>query len=149
MATIRELVIQKALTRLNGGGKPGGVPTTERARTFALEPAQLMSMIIYPVRNPVRNPTTPRRPAVQMAVHFAVEIRSKGDGVNSPDALVDPAIDWAVKALCNSQEPGLWTDVEYEDTEFEWSQLDYAFCLATVRLTALSNMKSNDASALQ
>jgi len=148
MATIRELIVQKALLKLNTG-TPGGVPQTERARTFALETSQLMSSIIYPVRNPVAEGSRPlRSPAIQTEVHLSIELRGKGDGVNSPDALLDPAINWVVKALCGTFEAGLWTDVEYDDTTFEWDQLDYAFCLATVKLRVLTQMKTNDPSAI-
>jgi len=145
--TIVEAVVLKAMEKLNAAGKPGTVPATERVRTFAIPTEALPSSIIYPIRIPVLNPTTPRRGAVQLGIAFAVEVRVKGDGVSSPDALFLPIFDWVIKALCNTFEPGLWTDVEFVDCPIEYGQADFAFSRASIELRALSQMKTNDASA--
>ncbi len=147
MATIREQIVVKALTRVNTG-TPGGVPQTERARTFALAPEQLMSSIVYAKREEVREQDGRRKPAVQTNVILHFELRSKASGTNSPDLLLDPVVNWIIKALAGSFEAGLWEDVEYLDTDLEWAQADYAFCLATVRLKVLSSINAKDPSAI-
>lgn len=147
MATIRELVVQTAQAKLNDAAKPATMPTTERARTFALEPSQLISSILYPLRE---EPQERRRgdPSVLTTIDLALELRAKGDGVSAPDVLLDPCINWVVKALCGYQEASRWHGIEYVETDFKWEQADYAFCLATVRLRVLTQIKTNDPSAM-
>ena len=148
MATIREQIVAKVQLKVNTG-TPGGVPQTERARTFALAPDQLMSSVVYGKRDEVKEPEA-RRPASQTNVILHFELRAKATPTTSPDLLLDPVIDWIVKTLDVGDviEPGLWEGIEYLDTDFEWAQADYAFCLATVRFRVLSQIKRGNPSAL-
>jgi len=149
MATIRELIVQKALERVNTG-LPGGVPATERARTFAMTPDQLIKSTVYPLREETRprGGGVGKDPTVQTGLILAFELRAKGDGVSAPDVLLDPTINWIVKQLALSQEAGLWATIDYLDTDFQWAQAEYALCIATVKFRVSSQMKTNDPSAL-
>jgi len=143
MSSLREQAVQAAVTALNTD-TPAGVPQTERARTLALDAANLPTIIAYAVKDEAGDVGGRKGPIVARKLRLHFECWAVETEELSADAAVDPLICWVVKALTDSTLGGLLNGLREAETTLVLDREDRAVCYATVVMVADYQCKSGD-----
>lgn len=152
MSSLRERIIQAAVTALNTD-RPSGVPEFVRTRLESPTAEQLPAATVYAKKEetdrmrPVREGRTSRGPIVKRTLQLHIESLTAHVGSDTPDALADPILCWAVQAIGNAGTfSGLANDpADEEETTFEYEQADHSFCRATLVFAIEFQSKRSDA----
>lgn len=136
----RETIVAAAVAALNTG-TPVGVPAAERLRRRQYDAAVVQAMAVYPLREEVLRATNRHGPSVTRQLTLLVECRVKSD---TPDAALDPLLEWATAALVGSTLGGVALDVQEQRTEFDFSQREDGFGLAAVEFQVSYLTRVND-----
>lgn len=99
MSSVAEQVVAAAVVALNGAGKPAGLPTAERARSFALSEEKLPAQLVYFLEDEEKPVAGDTGPLVEHEMFLRVSCYSKGSATQGADEAADPMRAWAVKAL--------------------------------------------------
>lgn len=131
MTTIREQIVQAAMSALNGPDKPAHVPACERVRAVGLNSTALPVMLMYPLKESVEraNPTVVKR-----TFTFRVDCRAAALVADSlpADALVNDMLSWATKALAGNRMGGLAHDVDESNVTWSIETADMTYVEATI-----------------
>lgn len=145
MSSIREQITAQVLARLNGAGKPGGVPAAARAGAAAarLGPEPNHRSIVLKKRWSGGRPQRPAPaeriggrggPTRRHYLNLDFELRAAGDGTAPPDGAVEEMHAWLIRALVGSQLEGLALDVREGPIQFAYAQGGYPLCMARARI---------------
>ena len=147
MATIRETIMDAILSLLNTG-TPGGVPQAKRSYLYAIDEAQLPSIVFFSEKEDAKLFGSENMPAITLrTLSIVVECRAKGDATNRPDEILDPLLSWVVKALSGkraSANVGPYHLIYEDGTEWDFDQTDHSYVLAKVRFGVQYQSKVSD-----
>ena len=138
MSSIREQIILAAVLALNTGA-PSGVPAVDRTRGFALEPNNLPSGVLVPVKEWKSRIGKPAGPIVQRRLRLAIiwrAMRPATPATAGADTGCDVMLNWGTKALADNTLGGLAFNLEEAEgqepaTTWEYEQGEKLFCKAT------------------
>ena len=138
MASIREQILDAVVAALSAGSPPA---TVERSRSADLGPADLPSIIVYPIRDQPGDNSSATRPAVLSRLTFVVECRAAASASVRADEAVDPLYVWVVQKLGQQRladGAGGWLnhDMVEGETAFAYDRGEAPYCLASIEFDA-------------
>jgi hypothetical protein len=129
MATIREQILEAAVTALNTS-RPTGVPTCVRTQMLTSEQDQLPAMTLFPFREEVRHDASGRfGPIITRTMYMRVVIYAQG---NPADAALDDSLAWVTQCLSGQQFGGLATDTMEHEAAWQYNESNFAVAAIAV-----------------
>ena len=143
MATIRQQILEAAVTALNTG-TPSGVPSAAQRRITPRDIGDLPAIDVAPGEEVVVRVGGAGGPIVKRSMKFKVRCWVKGD---APEIAADPLIAWATKALAGSRLGGLALQIDEVGTTWIYDIADDVYGVAEVEFSAEYVTKFNDQEA--
>jgi hypothetical protein len=143
MSTIREQIIEAAVTAVNTGA-PVGVPACVRTQMQPAEQAQLPAMTCYPFREEVVDNKTGRwSPLIVRTMYLRFVVYASG---NPADGALDPIVLWIGQKLGGSQLGGLAQDVMEHELNWQYDEGNFSVAAVGVDFRVTYQTLRNDPS---
>lgn len=136
-SSIREQIVAKLIAALAAAGGPASL-TVHRERTRAIETDSLPAILVY-FDDDKPDPFDQqqyRSPLVKRTLNVALQCRAQGSSSVSPDAALDPVLNWAVQQImANETFDGLALGAEEGATQWKSREGDVPIAAATLSVS--------------
>lgn len=133
-SSIREQIVVKLIAGLQAAGGPAGL-TVHRERTRPIETDSLPAILVY-FDDDKPDPFDEqkyRSPLVRRTLNVALQCRAQGSNSVSPDAALDPLLNWAVQQIMANEEfDGLALGAQEGPTQWKSREADAPVAAATL-----------------
>lgn len=146
MATIREQIIEAAVTAVNTGA-PTGVPACARTVMQPSEQAQLPTITVFPVREEIDNTKTGRwGPLIVRTLYLRFVVYASGDPA---DSALDPIVEWVSKTIGGSNLGGLAQDAVEHELIWQYDEGNFAVAAVAMDFRVTYQTRRDDAALTQ